>query len=258
MFATDKELPLQGGTGKRIYVREMFTAIAPRYDLLNHLLSLNRDRRWRRHAVDALDWQARPRGTYLDLCAGTLDLAAELGNRPGFQGSVIGADFVARMLALGRRKSAAVRPVVADALGLPFPDQAFEGITVGFGLRNLMDLRRGLAEASRLLKPGGRLVVLEFSTPRWQPLRAAYLFYFRRILPWIGRLVSKHRSAYRYLPASVLAFPEPEALQRMLEAEGFSEVWFRRLMGGIVAIHVGRRTGRAGGAAGGREADDGD
>lgn len=242
MLATDKELPLDGGAKKRAYVRGMFSAIAPRYDLLNHLLSLNNDRRWRRQAVDMLGWEERPDGTYLDLCAGTLDLAAELGNRPGFGGRVWGADFAYPMLALGRRKSNAVVPVLADALSLPFPDQSFDGITVGFGVRNLMDLPSGLGEAARVLRPGARLVVLEFSTPRWQPLRGAYLFYFRRILPFVGRLVSKHENAYTYLPASVLAFPEPEALTGMFEEAGFGGVSYRRLLGGIVAIHVGRRT----------------
>jgi demethylmenaquinone methyltransferase / 2-methoxy-6-polyprenyl-1,4-benzoquinol methylase len=242
MLATDKELPLDGGAEKRAYVRGIFAAIAPRYDFLNHLLSLNSDRRWRRLAVDMLGWERRPNGTYLDLCAGTLDLAAELGNRRGFGGRVFGADFVRPMLALGRGKSPAVVPVLADALTLPFQDETFDGITVGFGVRNLMNLPRGLAEAARVLKPGARLVVLEFTTPRWQPLRAAYLFYFRHILPFIGRLVSKHDNAYAYLPASVLAFPEPDALSALFERAGLGEVSHRTLLGGVVAIHAGSRS----------------
>ncbi len=241
MLVTDKELPLDGGAEKRAYVRGIFTAIAPRYDLLNHLLSLNSDRRWRRQTVDLLGWQERPTGTFLDLCAGTLDLAAELGNRPGFGGRVVGSDFVLPMLSLGKHKSKAVVPVMADALSLPFPAGSFDGATVGFGVRNLMDLGRGLTEAARVLKPGARFVVLEFSTPRRQPLRGVYLFYFRWVLPLVGRLVSRHENAYTYLPASVLAFPEPEALKGMLEESGFVEVSYRRLLGGIVAIHVGRR-----------------
>src|SRR5262245_38348723 len=146
MLATDSDLPVSDGATKRAYVRGIFTAIAPRYDLLNHVLSLNLDRRWRRIAVDLLRSDEATDGIYLDLCAGTLDLAAELGNRRGFRGRVIGADFVTRMLELGRSKSAAVRPVTADALALPFPDGSFAGATVGFGVRNLMDLKRGLAE----------------------------------------------------------------------------------------------------------------
>ncbi len=221
----------------------MFTAIAPRYDLLNHVLSLNVDRRWRRLAVDRLGWERRPKGTYVDVCAGTLDLAAELGNRSGFEGRVIGADFVKPMLELGRNKSRSVRPVTADALDLPFADESFAGATVGFGVRNLMDVGRGLAEAARVLEPGARLVILEFTTPTWQPLRAAYLFYFRRLLPLIGRIVSKHQDAYTYLPASVLAFPEPPALAALMRSAGFTDVSYRLLVGGICALHVGTKPG---------------
>jgi demethylmenaquinone methyltransferase/2-methoxy-6-polyprenyl-1,4-benzoquinol methylase len=241
MLATDRKLPLSGGREKRSYVRAMFTAIAPRYDLLNHLLSLNIDRRWRRQAVARLGWERMPDGRYLDLCAGTLDLAATLAGQPGFRGQVLGADFVLPMLVLGRNKAERVRPVNADALELPFPDRSFDGATVGFGVRNLMDLDAGLREAARVLRPGGRFVILEFTTPKHQPLRGLYFFYFRKLLPLIGRLVSKHRDAYDYLPASVLAFPEPDALAAKLRAAGFDEVQYERLLGGICAIHVGTR-----------------
>ncbi len=244
MIATDKDLSLPGGPEKRAYVRGMFTAIAPRYDLLNHVLSLNIDRRWRRDAVKALGWERNSAGTYLDLCAGTLDLAATLGNDPGFKGRVIGADFVKPMLELGRGKSKAVVPVAADALDLPFASAFFDGATVGFGVRNLMDLDRGLAEAARVLKPGARLVVLEFTTPTWQPMRGLYFFYFRRLLPLVGRLVSKHRDAYTYLPESVLAFPSPDLLKAKMERAGFAAVRYRLLLGGICAVHVGERAGR--------------
>lgn len=241
MIATDNELPLAGGAQKRAYVRGMFAAIAPSYDLLNHVLSLNVDRRWRRQAVAELGWQAEPSGRYLDLCAGTLDLAAALGNIRGFSGRVIGADFVQPMLALGRDKSAAVAPVAADALDLPFPNGCFDGAMVGFGVRNLMDIDRGLVEAGRVLKPGARLVILECSTPRWQPLRALYLTYFRHILPLVGRLVSRHRDAYTYLPESVLAFPAPDELAQRIAAAGFARVRYQLLLGGVCAIHVGER-----------------
>jgi demethylmenaquinone methyltransferase/2-methoxy-6-polyprenyl-1,4-benzoquinol methylase len=145
------------------------------------------------------------------------------------------------MLLLGRRKSTAVAPLNADALDLPFADRMFDGATVGFGVRNLADLDLGLREAARVLKPGARLVILECSTPKWQPLRALYLFYFRRLLPLIGRLVSKHRTAYTYLPESVLTFPEPDAFVARIRAAGFSDLKNHRLMGGIVALHVGTR-----------------
>ncbi len=219
----------------------MFTAIAPRYDFLNHLLSLNVDRSWRRAAVARLGWEAKPDGTYLDLCAGTLDLAAELSRSDGFRGRVVGADFVVPMLKRGRHKAPRTSPVAADALALPFPAARFDGALVGFGARNLANLDVGLHEAARVLKPGARFVILELATPRFTPLRAVYLFYFRRILPAIGRLVSKHRDAYTYLPESVLGFPEPEGLSQRLVAAGFSRVGFERLTGGICAVHYGTR-----------------
>jgi demethylmenaquinone methyltransferase/2-methoxy-6-polyprenyl-1,4-benzoquinol methylase len=236
----EESLPVTGGAAKRAYVRSIFTSIAPRYDLLNHLLSFNADRRWRRLAVDALG-PLELAGRYLDLCAGTLDLAAELGNRGAFHGRVIAADFVTPMLRRGAGKSTCVLPATADALRLPFADAAFDGATVGFGVRNLMDLDRGLREAARVLKPGARFVVLEFTTPHWQPFRAVYLFYLRRVLPLVGRMFSKHRSAYDWLPASVLEFPEPTELASRLTGAGFATASWRTLWGGIVAIHTAVR-----------------
>jgi len=230
-----------GGDAKRSYVRGMFAAIAPRYDLLNHLLSLNVDRSWRRAAVRRLAWERRPDGTYLDLCAGTLDLAATLARARGFRGTVLGADFVIPMLVQGKGKAPRTRPVGADALTLPFADARFDGAMVAFGVRNLADLDAGLREAHRVLRPGARFVVLEFTTPRFAPLRALYLFYFRRILPAIGRAVSKHRDAYTYLPESVLNFPDPDALSHRLEAAGFRDVRYDLLTGGICALHRGTR-----------------
>jgi len=223
------------------YVRGVFTAIAPRYDFLNHLLSLNVDRSWRRTAVARLGWEAKPDGTYLDLCAGTLDLAVTLARARGFRGTVLGADFVIPMLARGKGKAPRARPVGADVLTLPFADARFDGAMVAFGVRNLADLDAGLREAHRVLRPGARFVVLEFTTPRFAPLRALYLFYLRRVLPAIGRAVSKHRDAYTYLPESVLDFPDPAEFGRRLERAGFSNVVYERLTGGICAVHHGTR-----------------
>jgi len=228
---------------KAAHVRRMFSSIAPRYDLLNHLLSLNIDRLWRRRAVDVLRWERCPAGTYLDNCAGTLDLSKELARREGFRGTVIGSDFALPMLRGGelKRVGLPISPVCADALRLPFGDRSFDGATVGFGVRNLASLGAGLREMARVLRPGSRLVILEFTTPSWQPFRALYFFYFLKLLPMIGRLVSKHGSAYSYLPESVLRFPEPAVLAEMMNDAGFAGVRWKRLSGGIVALHWGER-----------------
>ncbi|MGH7531133.1 MAG: ubiquinone/menaquinone biosynthesis methyltransferase [Gemmatimonadales bacterium] len=239
--ATPEDGGGRGGAAKRAYVRGLFTAIAPRYDFLNHLLSFNVDRSWRRKAVARLGWERHPRGRYLDLCAGTLDLAAELARRDGFAGTVMAVDFAIPMLVRGRSKAPRTVPLGADALALPFPSACFDGALIGFGVRNLADLDAGLREAARVLKPGARLVILEFATPRAPLLRAAYLFYFRRLLPAIGRLVSKHRDAYSYLPESVLAFPEPDELARGIAGAGFADVAFERLSGGICVLYHGAR-----------------
>jgi demethylmenaquinone methyltransferase/2-methoxy-6-polyprenyl-1,4-benzoquinol methylase len=242
MLASDRKLPVSGGLEKRTYVRDMFTAIAPTYDRLNRIISLRLDQRWRRYAVRRLGWERAPEGMYLDLCAGTLDFGATLARQRGFGGRIVGADFVQRMLRLGRGKSPRLSPVCADALALPFPDAAFDGAMVGWGVRNLMDLDAGLREAARVLRPGARLVVLEMTLPPNPFLRRIYLVYFRRVLPWIGRLISKHTTAYTWLPESTHAFPEPRELGRRMEAAGFAQVGWKLFLGGVTAMHVGTRT----------------
>ncbi len=227
---------------KATAVRRMFGSIAPRYDLLNHLLSLNIDRLWRRRAVALLlRGLDAANGRFLDVCTGTFDFALALTRRKGFRGLVVGSDFALPMLQRGLRKieGAPVRPACADALALPFRGATFDGATVGFGVRNLADLAGGLREMRRVLKPGAPLVILEFTTPRSQPLRALYFLYFRRILPLIGRMVSGHDSAYSYLPASVLDFPEPAALAVMMREAGFKDVRWVTYTGDIVAAHRG-------------------
>ncbi|HEU4566231.1 MAG TPA: ubiquinone/menaquinone biosynthesis methyltransferase [Gemmatimonadaceae bacterium] len=230
-----------GGADKRAYVRRIFSEIAPRYDLLNHLLSLNIDRGWRREAIAALGWERAADGTYVDLCSGTMDVAVELARRPGFRGRVAAADFAEPMLRAGRRKTGGlrVRPVVADALQLPLRDGAASGAIVAFGIRNLADLDAGLREVRRVLAPGARFVILEFSRPRVPLVRAVYQGYFRYLLPAIGRLVSGHPTAYRYLPESVAHFPTEDALAARMRAAGFARVTWRRLTLGIAAVHVG-------------------
>lgn len=229
------------GDGKRDYVQRMFSDIAPRYDLLNHVLSLNIDKGWRRKALRALAWTERPEGTFLDLCAGTLDVGAMLVRQQGFTGRVIGADFAVPMLRHGAGKAPRDRlaPVGADALSLPFADRSLDGAIVAFGIRNVADLDAGLAEVHRVLRPGARFVILEFSTPPSRLVRAGYHAYFHHVLPAIGRLVSGHGSAYTYLPMSVAHFPTEQALAERLTRAGFTDVSWRRVSFGIAAIHVG-------------------
>ena len=229
------------GADREQQVQEIFSEIAPRYDLLNHVLSLNIDRAWRRKAVERLGWDRAPEGRYLDACAGTYDLSLELARRPGFHGEVVASDFAQPMLVVGRGKlrGAPVVPVCGDTLRLPFPDDAFDGATVGFGVRNLSDLDRGFREFRRVLRPGARLVVLEFTVPPNPVLRGLYLFYFHRILPLVGRVVSGHPWAYTYLPESVKEFPGPVELQDRMAAAGFRETGHQLLTGGIAALHWG-------------------
>ncbi len=229
------------GSERATQVRQIFSEIAPRYDLLNRVLSLNIDRSWRRAAVRALGWKRAPEGTYLDACAGTYDLALELSRQRGFAGRIVATDFAQPMLAQGAAKieGKRVTAACADSLRLPFADGIFAGATVGFGVRNLSDVRAGLAELKRVLAPGARLVVLEFTEPPNRIVRAAYLLYFRRILPLVGRLVSGHPWAYTYLPESVREFPGPAAFAELFESVGFDGVGWKLLTGGIAAVHWG-------------------
>jgi demethylmenaquinone methyltransferase/2-methoxy-6-polyprenyl-1,4-benzoquinol methylase len=233
-----------GDAGKRAYVRRIFSEIAPRYDLLNHVLSLNIDRLWRRRAIAALGWTRRPDGVYVDLCAGTLDVGAQLARQAGFGGLVVGADFAEPMLRAGLGKAPRERlaPVTADALALPLADGAAAGAIVAFGIRNVADLDAGLCEVHRVLAPGARFVILEFSTPRAAPVRAAYHLYFHHVLPVVGRLVSGHRTAYSYLPRSVANFPVEEELAARMRRAGFAEVRWTSLSLGVAAIHVGTKS----------------
>jgi demethylmenaquinone methyltransferase / 2-methoxy-6-polyprenyl-1,4-benzoquinol methylase len=232
------------GEAREDQVRTIFSEIAPRYDLLNHVLSLNIDRRWRRIAVDRMELiPGEPGVRVLDACAGTFDLSLEVAGRQGFLGTVMAADFAAPMLLEGRRKvaGAPVAPVCADALRLPFEDGSFDRVMVAFGVRNLADLDQGLEEFARVLRGGGRLVVLEFTTPPNRLMRGMYLFYFHRILPLVGRLVSGHPWAYTYLPESVKEFPDPDGLSARLTAAGFTGVGWTYLTAGIAAVHVGEK-----------------
>jgi demethylmenaquinone methyltransferase / 2-methoxy-6-polyprenyl-1,4-benzoquinol methylase len=228
---------------KRAYVRAIFSQIAPRYDLLNHLLSFNIDRVWRRRALRELGWERSPSGTYLDLCAGTLDVALTLSRASGFRGTVLGADFAEPMLRAGRGKvdPRVVSPVTADALELPLAEASMSGAIVAFGIRNVASLDAALREVYRVLEPRGRFVILEFTTPRSALVRTGYHLYFHHLLPLVGRLVSGHKTAYRYLPESVKSFPIEEELASRMRQAGFSDVRWETLTFGIAAVHVGAK-----------------
>jgi len=231
----------------------MFASVARCYDLLNHLLSLNFDRRWRRLAArEALKpssdnncsptIRGRALSRILDLCAGTGDLALELARcRPGAR--IAAVDFVQPMLKRGQAKfhraakAGQIHALCADAFHLPFRDGSFEALTVAFGLRNIVPVEQALAEAARVVRPGGRLVVLEFSLPRRGLWRRIYGFYFFHILPRIGKWVSG-TAAYHYLADSVARFPEPEQFSAMLSREGFTDAQWRPLLGGAVALYT--------------------
>jgi demethylmenaquinone methyltransferase / 2-methoxy-6-polyprenyl-1,4-benzoquinol methylase len=223
-------------------VREMFASIAGRYDLLNHLLSGNVDKRWRRIVAtrvrDKLSSGSSSR--ILDVACGTGDLSLTLFEITG--AGVVGTDFCRPMLSVAAGKtSGRIRLIEGDALDLPFRDGTFDVATIAFGLRNLSNVESGLAELSRVLKPGGWVAVLEFSRPANAILRPLFNLYFRKVLPWMGGFISGSRSAYTYLPASVQKFPDQSQLSLLMEEAGFVQVGYENLTGGIAALHMGRR-----------------
>lgn len=223
-------------------VRAMFSGIAGKYDLLNHVLSLNIDKRWRRLVREKLQpVLADENAVILDVACGTGDLSLELKNHA--RATVIGTDFCRPMLLIARDKTisfdGSVPYIEGDAMNLSFADESFDAVTIAFGLRNLSNFENGLTELRRVLKTGGKLVVLEFSSPIVPGFRQIFNFYFAHVLPRLGGVVSGSRDAYEYLPNSVLKFPDQKSLAEMLGLAGFREVEYLNLTGGIAAIHSG-------------------
>ncbi|MBS1582977.1 MAG: bifunctional demethylmenaquinone methyltransferase/2-methoxy-6-polyprenyl-1,4-benzoquinol methylase UbiE [Bacteroidetes bacterium] len=233
--------PYSAEGSKREQVERMFDSISPRYDLLNRLLSLGTDQGWRRKVIRAVGQE--PVGHLLDVATGTADMAIQAA---AVAGRITGADISAGMLAQGREKvrqaglAERITLVQADAADLPFADGTFDAITVAFGVRNFEDLERGIAGMARVLRPGGRLFVLEFSKPRKAPFKQLFRFYFHRVLPLVGRLVSKDSAAYTYLPQSVDAFPEGPAFEAVLRRCGLRDVRARPLTFGVATLYTAR------------------
>lgn len=229
-----------------LQIQSMFNAIAPRYDLLNRVLSCGVDRFWRKRAVSRL--RLKPGGRYLDIACGTGDVALEYFERPAESPrQVVALDFSEAMLQRAgtkfedRGRQSALPRVCAAAEALPFADASFDGVSVAFGVRNFADREQGLREMARVLRPGCRAVILEFSLPRQPLLRESYRLYFDRVLPGIGRWVSGHPDAYTYLPESVGVFPEREEFASMMRNAGFDRVRYREMTLGIVTLYVGIR-----------------
>ena len=222
-------------------VREMFAGIAKRYDFLNHLLSGNVDKRWRRIVARRVrEKLTSSNSRILDVACGTGDLSLTLFENTGAR--VVGTDFCRPMLEIAAGKTSDRIPLIeGDALDLPFRDGSFEVVTIAFGLRNLASVEGGLAELRRVLKPGGWVAVLEFSRPANAMMRPLFGLYFTRVLPLMGGLVSGSRMAYSYLPASVQKFPDQKQLSLLMQRAGFEQVHFENLTGGIAALHMGKR-----------------
>ena len=226
------------GTLEEPQVRAMFDRIASFYDVMNSVMTAGLHHRWRRRAADLA--AIGPGGRALDVATGTGDLAVELGRRVGPEGEVVGSDFSEEMLTLARRKAPGLRFEWGNALDLPYEDSRFDAATVGFGARNFSDLERGLAEMARVVRPGGRVVVLEITTPQRPPLSTFFRVWFDRIVPLMGRLTGES-VAYSYLPSSVRRCPPPEGLAAAMAGAGLRDIRWILTAGGIIAIHVGTK-----------------
>jgi demethylmenaquinone methyltransferase/2-methoxy-6-polyprenyl-1,4-benzoquinol methylase len=235
--SVDAQAPgLASGTLEEADVRAMFDRISGIYDRLNGVMTAGLHHQWRRRAADLA--AVGPGSRVLDVATGTGDLAIELADRVGPSGEVIGTDFSERMLSLARAKAPALRFELGNALALPYPDGAFDACTVGFGARNFSNLAGGLSEMTRVVRPGGRVVVLEMTTPQRPPLSTFFHVWFDRVVPQLGR-VAGDADAYTYLPRSVKRFPSPEGLAAVMFDCGLRSIRYVLTAGGIIALHVG-------------------
>ena len=231
-------------TGKGEQIQNMFSTIAPRYDFLNRLLSLGIDRRWRRIAVGLINCPSH--GQVLDVATGTGDVALEIAAQTPKTVTITGIDFSAGMVEHGRVKidnspfRERISLQIAPCEDIPFPDNTFDAATIAFGIRNVVDRELGLKEMLRVIKPGGRVVILEFSNPRSRAFKAVYNFYFHRVLPVVAGLFSQ-QSAYRYLPESVMEFPSQEDFKALMQKAGYRQVTHRDLTFGISTVYIGQK-----------------
>ena len=229
---------------KEQFVHSVFESIAPKYDLMNDILSFRRHKAWRRFTMKKMN--VLPGQSAIDLCCGTCDWTISIAEESG-TGEIVGLDFSANMLAIGETKikrlgkQGQIQLVQGNAMELPFEDHRFDFATIGFGLRNVPDLMQVLREMQRVVKPGGKVVCLELSKPVWQPFKSIYYFYFQRILPLIGKLVAKRYEQYKWLPESLAAFPDHRQLAEHFKQIGLKEVKAYPLSGGIAALHIGTK-----------------
>lgn len=231
-----------GYSSKEQFVHQVFESIAPKYDRMNTLLSFRRHKAWRRFAMQRMNVQ--PGDDAIDVCCGTADWAISLAQASG-DGRIIGLDFSDQMLAHGKDKvkSAGLKDrvtlVKGNAMQLPYPDNSFDHATIGFGLRNVPDINQVITEMSRVVRPGGQVVSLELSKPTWPPFRTVYYFYFQKILPLLGKLFANRYEQYRWLPESLVSFPDYRELADVFRQCGLTEVKAYPLTGGIAALHIG-------------------
>ncbi|TNJ67450.1 demethylmenaquinone methyltransferase [Paenibacillus hemerocallicola] len=236
-------------TKKERFVHSVFENIAPKYDLMNDLLSFRRHKAWRKFTMRHMN--VKPGSTALDVCCGTCDWTVSLAEASG-TGKMIGLDFSRNMLELGEQKiaklgmSKQISLIHGNAMQLPFEDNSFDYATIGFALRNVPDLEKVLQEMERVVKPGGLVVSLELSKPTWQPFKSVYYFYFQRVLPLIGKLVAKRYEQYKWLPESLVHFPDHKQLADIFRRIGLEDVRAYPLTGGVAALHIGVKGKREG------------